>query len=124
MVWRWHGGRRDVGLDEASRAEGETGGSLSKFKVEALHKAARISWTVSEGLNGPITFEVHRSMSSPDAEYILVTSVEWTEGTQKYKYVDKKLPAEENYFYKVVILETNETYGPVQVRPPFSLPAT
>ena len=37
---------------------------------------------------------------------------------------DKNLPVEENYFYKIEIPATEESFGPLQVRPPFSLPTT
>jgi hypothetical protein len=63
-------------------------------------------------------------MVSPDAEYTKVTSVQGKPGTATYRYTDKSIPTEENYFYRIEIPETKESYGPLQVRPPFSLPST
>jgi hypothetical protein len=111
-------------IPTARAAEEADGGSINSLKVEALHKATRISWRVGEDVKGPMTFEIYRSMSSPDGQYTLVTSMPWEEGVAKYKYVDKDLPVEENYFYKVEIPETKESFGPFQVRPPFTLPST
>ena len=63
-------------------------------------------------------------MVSPDADVVQVTAIEAKPGEKSYRYVDKTLPVEENYFYWIVIPETGETIGPFQVRPPFSLPST
>lgn len=98
--------------------------SITKLKVEPLYRAVRLTWKVRTDGNGPLTFEIYRSMARPDAPYTLVNSIEKRPGVKKYKYIDKKLQVEENYFYKIVIPESKESFGPLQVRPPFSLPTT
>jgi hypothetical protein len=108
----------------ASAAEEADGGSISKLKVEPLHRAVRITWRASGSNCGPMTFEIHRSMVDPEGEYTVVTSIAWSEGVKKYKYLDKDIPVEENYYYKIEIPETEESFGPIKVRPPFSLPTT
>lgn len=108
----------------ASAEEEPEGASITKFKVEPLHRAVRVTWKVKKNVKDSMTFEIHRSMASPDQPYALVTSLEGKPGMKKYKYIDKQLPVEENYFYKIVIPETSEIVGPLQVRPPFSLPTT
>ena len=104
--------------------EGMKGASITKLKVEPLYRAVRVTWKVKTGDKGPMTFEIYRSMATPDGPYTLVASIERKPGMKKYKYLDKNLPVEENYFYKIVIPETKEDFGPHQVRPPFSLPTT
>ncbi len=98
--------------------------SISELRVTALHKAARLTWVATIDSSRPVTFEIYRSQATPDGPYSLVTSIEWRPGVKKYRYVDKSLPVEENYFYKIEIPATNESFGPLQVRPSFSLPAT
>lgn len=108
----------------ADAKEVTEGASISKFKVEPLYRAVRLTWKARINDDGPVTFEIYRSMARPDGPYKLVTSIEKKPGVKKYKYIDKNLPVEENYFYKIVIPEKKETFGPHQVRPPFSLPTT
>jgi hypothetical protein len=98
--------------------------SISELRVTALHKAVRLTWKVAIDSGGPVMFEIYRSQVTPDGPYSLVTSIEWRPGVNEYRYVDKSLPVEENYFYKIEIPATNESFGPMQVRPSFSLPAT
>ncbi len=108
----------------AQAGEVQESGSITKLKVEPLYRAVRLTWRARIDDKGPLTFEIYRSMASPDGPYTLVTSIEKRPGVKKYKYIDKRLQVEENYFYKIVIPETKENFGPLQVRPPFSLPTT
>jgi hypothetical protein len=113
------------GTISAAYAEEQTEtASISKLRVSALYKAVRLTWVATIDSSGPVTFEIYRSQATPDGPYRLVTSLEWRPGVKKYRYVDKDLPVEENYFYKIEIPATNESFGPLQVRPSFSLPAT
>ncbi len=98
--------------------------TISEFKVRARHKAVRLTWKANIAGDEPVTFEILRSMVRADAEYSLVNSIKGRPGAKKYRYVDKSIPVEENYFYKIKIPETNEIFGPLQVRPPFSRPST
>ena len=98
--------------------------SISELRVTPLYKAVRLTWAASFASSGQVTFEIYRSQATPDGPYRLVTSIEWRPEVENYRYVDKDLPVEEDYFYKMEIPATNESFGPVQVRPSFSLPAT
>jgi len=100
------------------------GASISELRVTPLHKAVRLTWVASIDSSGQVTFEIYRSQVTHAGPYSLVTSIEWRPEVKEYCYVDKNLPVEENYFYKIEIPATNESFGPVQVRPSFSLPAT
>jgi hypothetical protein len=118
-------GGAGVGVLRVTYAEekGEAG-SVTKLRIEPLYKAARLSWRANIDTTGPLTFEIYRSQASPEGPYTKVTSIEWQPEVKNYRYVDKNLPVEENYFYKIEIPATKESYGPLQVRPPFSLPTT
>jgi hypothetical protein len=113
----WH-------LSAAHATEEAERGSVTKFKVQPLYKAVKVSWRAKVESGDPVTFEIHRSMFKSEGPYTLVATVEWDPASKKYQYVDKNLPVEENYFYKIVIPATAESFGPLQVRPPFSLPTT
>jgi hypothetical protein len=98
--------------------------TLSEFRVQANYRAVRLSWEARISEKGQLTFEVYRSMANPNGEYTLVTSVNGTPEVTRYEYIDKAIPVEENYFYKIKIPETKEAFGPLQARPPFSRPST
>ncbi len=99
-------------------------GAITKLRVEPLYRSVRITWKIKKTDDHPVTFEIYRSMAGPKPEYELVAAMKNKPDVKKYKYLDKKLPVEENYLYKIVIPETNESFGPLKVRPPFSLPTT
>ncbi len=106
-------------------AEERRGGStITEVRVMPRHKAVRLTWKATVPQDNPMTFEIRRSMVSPDGEEVLVATIEAEPGAKSYGYVDKSVPVEENYFYRIVIPETQETVGPFQARPPFSLPST
>jgi hypothetical protein len=109
----------------AADAEGKTKEtSISEFRVWARYKAVRLTWEARVSEKEQLTFEIYRSMVKPDGEYTLVTSIQGTPEVTKYEYIDKTVPVEENYFYKIEIPETKEAFGPLQARPPFSAPST
>jgi len=98
--------------------------TISEFRAQARYKAVRLTWEARISETEPLTFEIYRSMMRPDGEYTLVTSIKGTPEVTRYEYVDKTVPVEENYFYKIEIPETKEVFGPLRARPPFSLPST
>jgi len=112
------------GISVVQAGEKAEEATVSEFKVEARHKAVRLFWRANIAGDEPVTFEILRSMVRADAEYSLVNSIKGRPGAETYRYVDKSIPVEENYFYKIEIPETNEIFGPLQVRPPFSRPST
>jgi hypothetical protein len=113
-----------VGITEAAAEEHGGGSIITETRVMPRHKAVRLTWKATVPEDSPMTFEIRRSMVSPDGDDVVVTRIEAMSGTKSYRYVDKTVPVEENYFYRIVIPETGEIMGPFQVRPPFSLPST
>ncbi|MBW1765548.1 MAG: hypothetical protein JRJ65_00675 [Deltaproteobacteria bacterium] len=112
------------GISVVQAGEKAEEATVSEFKVRARHKAVRLTWKANIAGDEPLTFEILRSMVRADAEYTLVKSIKGSPGSKTYRYVDKSVPVEENYFYKIKIPETKEIFGPLQVRPPFSMPST
>ena len=108
----------------ANAEESTKEATICEFRLQPRHKAVRLTWKARIAREDQLTFEIHRTMVTPEGAYTLVTSIKGKPGTKIYRYIDKTIPVEENYFYKIVIPETKETFGPVQVRPPFSLPTT
>ena len=108
----------------AAAAEKDQEATITEFRVWARYKAVRLTWEARISEKEQITFEIYRSMVRPDGEYTLVTSIQGTPEVTKYEYIDKTIPVEENYFYKIQIPETKEAFGPLQARPPFSAPST
>ena len=111
-------------LSAADAEEKAKDATLSEFRAQAIYRAVRLTWEARISEKGQMTFEVYRSMANPDGEYTLLTSINGTPEVTRYEYIDKAIPVEENYFYKIKILETKEAFGPLQARPPFSRPST
>jgi len=98
--------------------------TISEFRVQARYKAVQLAWEARISEKGQLTFKIYRRMVTPDGEYTLVASINGTPDIKRYEYIDKTIPVEENYFYKIEIPETKEAFGPRQARPPFSAPST
>jgi hypothetical protein len=97
---------------------------LQDFKVQALYRAAKLTWKVKEGLKGGVSVQILRADSFEDAPYKEVAVVNVSPEKSSYEYVDKSMGAEAKYFFKLQIKETGETTAPLPTRPFFSPPAT
>ncbi len=98
--------------------------TITDFKVDPLYRAAKLTWKTKGDLKKEIPVQVLRADSFEDAPYKEVGIVKVTPGKSAYDYIDKSMGAEAKYFYKLVIKETGETFGPLPTRPFFSPPAT
>lgn len=99
-------------------------GTITGFKVEALYRAAKLTWKAKGDLNKETTVQIVRADSFEDAPYKEVAVVKMTPGKSAYDFIDKSMGSEAKYFYKLVIKDTNEAFGPLPTRPFFSPPAT
>jgi len=97
---------------------------IMSFKVEALYRAAKLTWKAKGELKNEIAVQVMRADTFEDGPYNEVGVVKITPGKTSYEYIDKSMGAEAKYYYKLIIKETNETIGPLPTRPYFSPPAT
>ena len=98
--------------------------TITGFKVEALYRAAKVTFKTKGDLKNEMSVQILRADSFEDAAYQEVGAVKITPGKSAYEYVDKSMGSEAKYFYKLVVKESNESYGPLPTRPFFSPPAT
>jgi hypothetical protein len=98
--------------------------TFADFKVDALYRAAKVSWKTAGDPKGEMSVHIMRADTFEDGPYQEVGVVKITPGKSSYEYIDKSMGAEAKYYYKLVIKETNESIGPKPTRPFFSPPAT
>lgn len=98
--------------------------TIIDFKVQAMYRAAKLIWKSKSDLKNGMVVQVLRAATFEDGPYNEVGVVKITPGKSSYEYIDKSMGAEAKYFYKLIIKETNETFGPLPTRPYFSPPAT
>lgn len=102
----------------------KAGPTISDFKIQAMYRSAMLTWKATDDLKAPVTVQIFRADTFEDGPYQEVEKVALIPGKKNYEYVDKSMGAESKYYYKLVIKETNESFGPVPTRPFFSPPAT
>ncbi len=98
--------------------------TFADFKVEALYRAAKVSWKTAGDPKSEMSVQIMRADTFEDGPYQEVGAVKITPGKSTYEYIDKSMGAEAKYYYKLMIKETNESIGPKPTRPFFSPPAT
>jgi len=98
--------------------------TIMDFKVQALYRAAKLTWKTKAGLKSGMAVQILRADTFEEGPYREVETVHLTPGKSAYEYVDKSMGAEAKYFYKLLIKETEESFGPIPTRPYFSPPAT
>jgi len=98
--------------------------TILDFKVQALYRAAKLTWKTGEGLKDQMTVQILRAETFEEGPYHEVDVVNLIPGKNAYEYVDKSMGAESKYYYKLGIRETGEFFGPIPTRPYFSPPAT
>ena len=101
----------------------KTDPSIVDFKVQALYRAAKLTWKAKDGLKDLSTVQIVRAETFEDP-YKDLEVIKLVPGKTAYDYVDKSMGTESKYHYKLIIKETNESFGPVSTRPYFSPPAT
>jgi len=98
--------------------------TIQDFKVQAMYRAAKLSWKVGTDLKTGMAVQILRADTSEEGPYKEVETIQLTPGKTSYEYIDKSMGAEAKYFYKLIIKESNESFGPLPTRPFFSPPAT
>ena len=97
---------------------------IGDFKVQALYRAAKLTWKAKGDLKGGMVVQIMRADTSEEGPYKEVASVNLTSDKANYAYTDKITGTEAKYYYKLLVKETNESLGPIATRPFFSPPAT
>jgi hypothetical protein len=98
--------------------------TIMDFKVQAMYRAAKLTWKAKGDLKSGMVVQVLRADTFEEGPYKAVGTVNLTPGKSAYDYVDKSMGAEAKYYYKLIIKETDESFGPIPTRPFFSPPAT
>ena len=98
--------------------------TILDFKVQALYRAAKLTWKTRDGLKDRLSAQILRAETFEEGPYLEVGVVDLSPDKNAYEYVDKSMGAESKYYYKLGIRETGEFFGPIPTRPYFSPPAT
>jgi hypothetical protein len=98
--------------------------TIIDFKVQAMYRAAKLTWKSKGNLKSGMVVQVLRADMSEEGPYKEVATINITADKTAYEYVDKSMGAEAKYYYKLAIKETDESFGPIPTRPFFSPPAT
>ncbi len=98
--------------------------TISDFRVQALYRAAKLTWKASDGIKNPTLVQIMRSDTFEEGPYKEVETVTLSPGKTAYEFVDKSMGSEAKFFYKLVVKDTGESLGPLPTRPFFSPPAT
>jgi len=98
--------------------------TISDFKIQALYRAAKLTWKTSDGLKDQMSLKILRAETFEEGPYQEVDVINLFPGENAYEYVDKSMGVESKYYYKLVVKETGEFFGPIPTRPYFSPPAT
>jgi hypothetical protein len=98
--------------------------TIVDFKVQALYRAAKLTWKTRDSLKDQLSVQILRAETFEEGPYQEVDAIGLLPSKNAYEYVDKTMGAESKYYYKLVIKETGEFFGPIPTRPYFSPPAT
>jgi hypothetical protein len=98
--------------------------TIVDFKIQALYRAARLTWKASDGLKDQMSLQILRAETFEEGPYQELDAINLVPGKNDYEYVDKSMGTESKYYYKLAIKETGEFFGPIPTRPYFSPPAT
>jgi len=103
----------------------KAGPTIADFKVQPLYRSAKLMWKTTDAVKGPLTIQILRAETFEEGPYKdLDVTISVAPGKDSYEYVDKTVGGESKQYYKLVVKETGETFGPVVTRPFFSPPAT
>ena len=77
-----------------------------------------------DGLKNQMSVQILRAETFEEGPYKELDVINLVPDKNAYDYVDKTMGSESKYYYKLVVKETGESFGPVVTRPFFSPPAT
>ena len=97
---------------------------IGDFKVQALYRAAKLTWKAKGDVKGEMAVQIMRADTSEEGPYKEIATVNLTAGKKSYEYTDKITGTEAKYYYKLLVKGTDESLGPIVTRPFFSPPAT
>jgi hypothetical protein len=98
--------------------------TIVNFSARPLYRAAKLTWKVDPNLKKQLSVQILRADTSEAGPYKELDVIALVPGKDSYEYIDRSMGTESRYYYKAVIKETDESFGPDDVRPLFSPPAT
>jgi len=111
-------------LDPQVSMSQKAGPTIVDFKVQAMYRAAKLTWKTSDGLKNQLSLQILRADTFEEGPYNELEVTNLVPGKNAYDYVDKSMGSESKFYYKLVVKETGESFGPIPARPFFSPPAT
>ncbi len=100
------------------------GPTIVDFGARPLYRAAKLTWKANPDLNKQLSVQILRADTSKEGPYTELDVITLVPGKGSYEYIDRSMGTDSRYYYKAVIKETGESFGPDDVRPLFSPPAT
>ena len=91
----------------------KAGPTIVNFGARPLYRAVKLTWKVPN-LEKQLSAQILRA----DAEagpYKALECCTLVPGKDSYEYIDKSMGTESRYYYKAVIKETGESFGPDDV---------
>ncbi len=101
-----------------------TNPTIVDFKIQALYRAAKLTWKTRNDLKDQPSVQVLRAETFEEGPYKEVEVIKLAPGKIDYEFVDKSMGVESKYYYKLFIQGSGESFGPIPTRPYFSPPAT
>ena len=102
----------------------KAGPTIEDFGARPLYRAAKLTWKVDPDLKKQLSVQILRAETSKEGPYTELDVITLVPGKDSYEYIDRSMGTESKYYYKAVIKETGESFGPDEARPLFSPPAT
>jgi len=100
------------------------GPAISEFRAFSQFRSVKLVWQSSLPASTARAFQISRSIYYEQGPYTVIATVEAKEGEASYSFVDKDIRSSENYYYRITVEGTGETFGPAVARPFLSQPAT
>ena len=104
--------------------KGLAGPSVSEFRAFSQFKSVKLVWQSELAASTAKSFQIVRSIYYEQRPYTPLATVEAKEGESSYTFVDRDIKSSENYYYKIIVEGTGETFGPSVAKPFLSQPAT
>ena len=108
----------------AAEEKGASGPVVSEFRAFSQFRSVKLVWQSGLPASTAKSFQITRSIFYEQGPYTPLATVEAKEGETNCTFVDKEIKSSENYYYKITIEGTGETFGPAVARPFLSQPAT
>ena len=98
--------------------------SVSEFRAFSMFRSVKLIWQSNLPASSAKSFQISRSIDKKDGPYSPLLTVEAKEGETNYSFTDKSISTSDNYYYKITVEGTGETFGPSVAKPFLSQPAT